>query len=283
MFLHGFVFCYICSQGNPFKVSEPARQSIVDSVVAELAAEFVRGPPSPVTGPMTRTRRSCIQRGTRDRLFGQYFAMEPGSKIVKGRFGKSLLEPKVAKLYREFDPHIYRMPSIMLVDREVVIGGRRWVVRNSSLGPDMGLGVFACEDIDVPSHLGAEMQYAPALFPYCGTVYTSRHWRTLVRANPSWKVYQLDMDCWPGSHKMDEHSRTIDGDPVRSANLAGYINSSWNTRPPRRANVEWVTVEGSPGPPFDGRHVDDHVMTVAILPIRAGDEILCEYQWSPMQ
>lgn len=88
------------------------------------------------------------------------------------------------------------------------------------------------------------------------------------------------MDQWPGSHKRKEHSRTIDGDPVRYPNIAGYINSTQGTKPKRSPNVEWVTVSGTPPEPFNGKQVDDHIMTVAVKHIRAGDELLCDYDWT---
>ncbi len=74
----------------------------------------------------------------------------------------------------------------------------------------------------------------------------------------------------------------IDGDPVRYPNIAGYINSSRGIQPQRIPNVEWNLVDGSPPFPFHGKTVDDHVMTVAISPIRAGDELLCAYEWDPI-
>jgi SET domain len=165
------------------------------------------------------------------------------------------------------------------VEEEVVIGGRCWIVKDSTLGVGIGYGLFACEDIDVPANLGQDMQYAPALFPYAGPVYSARAWKILLSQAPTWKVYQLDMDRWPGSHKRIEHTRTIDSDPIRYPNIAGYINSTQGTKPKRSPNVEWVTVAGSPPPPFYSKEVDDHIMTVAIRPIKAGEEFFCDYEW----
>jgi hypothetical protein len=44
--------------------------------------------------------------------------------------------------------------------------------------------------------------------------------------------------------------RVIDGDPIRSGNIVGFINSTVGTHPKRRANCEWVFVEGPPLAPY---------------------------------
>jgi hypothetical protein len=167
---------------------------------------------------------------------------------VEGRMGRSLLKGKAIEVFRTWSPSIFNLPDTIPIEEEISIGGRRWIVKASSLGPNMGYGLFACENIPVPANLGQDMQYAPALFPYAGPVYIARHWRVLLRQNPAWRMYQLDMDKWPGSHKRNEHTRTIDGDPVRYPNIAGYINSTQGTKPQRIPNVEWVTVAGTPPP-----------------------------------
>lgn len=200
---------------------------------------------------------------------------------VDGRLGKALVTGKAAEVLKTWSPSVFCFPPMIPIKEEIVIGGRRWIVKDTTLGMGLGYGLFACEAIDVPHNLGSDMQYAPALFPYAGPVYTSKAWKLLVHQHPSWRVYQLDMDCWPGSHKKKEHTRTIDGDPVRFPNVAGYINSTKGTKPKKIPNVEWVTVGGTPPPPFNGKCVDDHIMTVAIRPIRAGEELFCDYDWTP--
>ena len=134
----------------------------------------------------------------------------------------------------------------------------------------------------MPANLGQDMQYAPSFFPYAGPVYIARHWRVLVLQNLAWRMYQLDMDAWPGSHKRNEHSRTIDGDLVWYPNIAGYINNTHGTKPQRILNVKWVTVVETPPSQFNGKQMDDHMMTVVIQHIAVDDEIFCDYFWSPI-
>ncbi len=236
-----------------------------------------------VPPPQTKTPRKKRSLRPRPEPRGFLRREDDGDCVeVEGRLGKSFLTGKAIEVYRTWNPSIFNFPPTIPVEEEIIIGGRRWIVKPSTLGPNMGYGLFACEDIDVPANLGRDMQYAPALFPYVGPIYIARHWKVLVKQNPSWKVYQIDLDGWPGCHKRREHSRVIDGDPVRYPNIAGYINSSRGIQPQRIPNVEWNLVDGSPPFPFHGKTVDDHVMTVAISPIRAGDELLCAYEWDPI-
>ena len=40
-----------------------------------------------------------------------------------------------------------------------------------------------------------------------------------------------------------------------------------------------VIDRSSPPPAFNGKHVNDHIMTVAIQDVAVGDEIFCDYAW----
>lgn len=226
------------------------------------------------TGPRTRSN-------TVPRQYRHSSDDKGGTSIeVPGRLGTSLLTGKAAKVYREFDPTIFSFPHEIPVNQEVEIWGRRWIVKETSLGLGCGLGVYACEDIHVDTPL-AKDQDGPHLFPYIGPVYLRRHWKSLLAEQPSWSVYQLDMDTFPGSMSKPYHTRVIDGDPVRCGNIAGYINSIKSTKPKKRPNVEWIQIDGPPPPPYCTKHMDDHIMTVAIRSIAAGEELFCDYAWDP--
>jgi hypothetical protein len=236
-------------------MSEKVQQSVVASVLTQLTAELRKEneelararPPSDNHRGKKKTR--SLRPRPEPRPY--FYSIDDGDCVeVESRLGRSLLQGKAAKVFRHWSPSIFNLPHAIPVEEEISIGGRRWIVKASTLGTDMGYGVFACEDIPVPANLGQDMQYAPTLFPYAGPVYIARHWRVLVRQNPTWRVYQLDMDKWPGIHKRHEHSRTIDGDPVRYPNIAGYINSTQGLKPHMSPNVEWVTVAGTPPPPI---------------------------------
>ncbi len=263
-------------------MSKEVQQSVIDSVMAHLSTQLRAHNENLIHVSPHRSKEQRPKRALGERpetLPSLRPTNEDGSVEVDGRLGKSILKGKAIEVFRTWNSSIYNLPRTIPVEEEVVVGGRRWIVKASTLGVDIGYGLFACEDIDTPAFLGSELQYVPALFPCAGPVYVARHWRVLVRQNPSWQVYQLDLDKWPGSHKRKEHTRTIDGDPVRYPNIAGYINSTQGAPFTVKPNVEWVTVAGSPHPPFNGKSVDDHVMTVGIRPIRAGEELFCDYPW----
>ena len=106
-----------------------------------------------------------------------------------------------------------------------------------------------------------------------------RAWKTLIAQHPSWKVYHLDMDTFLESMSRPYHTRVIDGDPIRSSNLAGYVNSIQGSKPKKRANIEWIQIGGPPSSMYCSSHMDGHIMIVAIRSIRAGEELFCDYSW----
>jgi hypothetical protein len=107
---------------------------------------------------------------------------------VDGRLGVSHIRGKAIQVLKIWKGWVYNLPDTIPVEEEVVVGGRRWIVKDSTLGVGIGYGLFACEDIDVPNHLGHDMQYAPALFPYAGPIYSTRAWKLLLSQAPTWKV-----------------------------------------------------------------------------------------------
>ncbi|KAL3684834.1 hypothetical protein R1sor_002856 [Riccia sorocarpa] len=104
-------------------------------------------------------------------------------------------------------------------------------------------------------------------------------WQHLLHTHRSgFRTYVLDVDARPGCDLPRSERRYIDGDPARSPNLAGYINSTVGTQPPRRPNVEWEHVGGPPNE-FGAQDLEFYIATVAIRPIIAGDELFCQYMW----
>jgi hypothetical protein len=196
---------------------------------------------------------------------------------VPGRLGASFLTGRAAEVYKDFDPAIFCLPPAIPLNEEFVVWDRKWIVKPSSLGPNLGYGLFALEDIVVPHPCRPFKDDVP-LFPYCGAVYKRRAWNSIVSQHPSWSTYQLDLDSDENERMVrPAHRRVVDGDPVRCGNMAGYINSTEGLKPARKPNVEWQQFPGPPPPPYYTKHMDDHVVMVAIRTIRAGEEILCAY------
>ncbi|KAL3686449.1 hypothetical protein R1sor_009023 [Riccia sorocarpa] len=188
------------------------------------------------------------------------------------------LRGEAARIYRQFDPASLEVPPSIPIKEEVSVWGRRWIVRQSTLGRSAGLGLFACEDISFDS--AAPEETRPSLFPYAGSVYSHDEWLVLVAAHQAgFRTYLLDVDSWRGLSMPREEYRYVDGDPARCSNLAGYINSVVGTRrPTREPNVMWVLIEDPPAS-YGRRDLEFHVATVPTRPIHAGDELLCHYPW----
>ncbi|KAL3687019.1 hypothetical protein R1sor_013328 [Riccia sorocarpa] len=131
-----------------------------------------------------------------------------------------------------------------------------------------------------PPHTRPPEETRPTLLPYAGSVYNHDEWLVLVAAHQTgFMTYLLDVDSWRGASMPREEYRYIDGDPARSSNLAGYINSVVGTRIPHMdPNVEWVLIEDPPAE-YGRRDLEFHIATVPTRPIRAGDELLCHYPW----
>jgi hypothetical protein len=58
------------------------------------------------------------------------------------------------------------------------------------------------------------------------------------------------MDTFAGSIRRHSDGRVIDGNPIHFGNIVGFINSMVGTQLKRRANCEWVFVEGPPPAPY---------------------------------
>ncbi|KAL3676151.1 hypothetical protein R1sor_026099 [Riccia sorocarpa] len=130
------------------------------------------------------------------------------SRVVLGGI---LLTGHAAAVLSYFDPRTLEVPSHIPIDEEITIWGRRWIVKNNTLGTRAGLGVFACEDIYINSN------ERPVLFPYIGPVYRRSDWQHLLHTHRSgFRTYVLDVDARPGCDLPRSERRYIDGDPARS-------------------------------------------------------------------
>ncbi|KAL3692889.1 hypothetical protein R1sor_006540 [Riccia sorocarpa] len=197
--------------------------------------------PPPMTPPRTRRGR----RGSQSLAADDSLVLHIPSRVVRRGIR---LRGEAARIYREFVPASLEVPPSIPIGEEVSVWGRRWIVRQSTLGRYAGHGLFACEDILFDS--AAPEETRPSLFPYVGSVYNHDEWLVLLGAHPT--------GC---------------------LNLAGYINSVIGTRhPQRQPNVMWVLIE-DPLASYGMRDLEFHVATVPTRPIQAGEELLCDYPW----
>ncbi len=160
-----------------------------------------------------------------------------------------------------------------------MVWGRRWIVKTCTLGERHGYGVYACEDIIVEDSTSCRRE-GPTLFPYGGLIYKRRHWNKILAQHLEWKTFVLEMDTFVGSTRRHSDGRVIDGDPIRSGNIAGFINGTVRTLPKRRANCEWVFVEGPPPAPYGQTYHEDHCLVIATRTIRSRDELFTHYEWN---
>lgn len=226
--------------------------------------------PSPERAPEPSRRQTrLMSSGGQRRVITIHDTIE-----IPSRRGPVSITGRAAITFHECNSLLYGVPASIPVGEIVEVWGRRWIVRESSI-PGSGMGVFAMDRIEVPE--GTTFAHYPQLFPYVGAVYKYAQYRVMRRGVPFFKEYILEsgkvMNLPP--HRR----RYIDGDPTRSGNIAGYIQSSVGN--PRdiesRPNAEWHYVDGG-HPWFQPRwNKDFHIMTVATTTIESGDEIFISY------
>jgi hypothetical protein len=187
--------------------------------------------------------------------------------------------------WKEFNPIRWDVPDEIPIGEDVVIWGRRWYLGPSQIHESCGLGLFARQDILLPSVV--RLKDRERLLPYCGVVYDWNTWQSLTKASPTFAHYGVSADSYPGrpANLPRSAQRMVDGDPVRCSNIVGYINSSavpkqlyGLVRHRLVANVEFHYVTGPPplAPPTTNPRAFDLVV-YAICTIHAGDELLCPY------
>ena len=227
---------------------------------------------------------------------GEYSDDDP--ICIPSRWGPVTMRYRVAfKHMKEFHPNKWRVPRQIPIGESVNVWDRPWIVRRSTIHPWAGLGVFSLSHIPMSHHPTKEEKEEKRLFPYCGAYYIWGSWSAITKEAPSFARYSLSVDGYPSDEEsamMPSRStkrvprlprgemRFIDGDPVRSANIAGYINSVAipnrlrGVVPRREPNVEWVLCDGAPVGCSE-KDIPFHILTVPIRTIRPGDEILASY------
>ncbi|KAH9566052.1 hypothetical protein CY35_04G110300 [Sphagnum magellanicum] len=199
--------------------------------------------------------------------------------IVEGIWGMCELTGKCANIIQSWNLAILGLLDSLPYDEEVMVWGRRWIVKTSTLGERHGYGIYACEDIIVED-LASCRKEGLTLFRYGGPIYKRRHWNKILTQHPEWKTFAFEMDTFAGSTRRHSDGRVIDGDPIRSGNIAGFINSTMGTQPKHRANCEWVFVEGPPPAPYGQTYHEDHYLVITTRTIRSGDELFTHYGWN---
>lgn len=196
--------------------------------------------------------------------------------VVDGRWGTCEFTGRCASIIKDWDPSLLGLPTEIIFDEEMEVWGRRWIIKTSTLGERHGYGLFACESIFVDPN----MTEGPSLFPFGGPLYKKRHWTMILKQHPEWQTYALELDAHALSVRRQSETRTIDGDPIRNGNIAGFINSTVGTRPKQKGNCEWVTYDGPAPAPYGQRYHEDYVLVLATRTIEAGDELFTHYIWS---
>ena len=82
----------------------------------------------------------------------------------------------------------YAQPNI-----PIEMWGRTYVIQTSRIFPEMGLGVFACEDIVVPEFQTRFKRWPVDLFPFMGPYYDPSSWRVLSRQCGSFGRYGMHL------------------------------------------------------------------------------------------
>jgi len=74
---------------------------------------------------------------------------------------------KCANIIQSWNPAILRLLDSLPYDEEVMVWGRRWIVKTSTLGEKHGYGVYVCEDIIVEDSASCH-RAGPTLFLMVG-------------------------------------------------------------------------------------------------------------------
>jgi len=194
--------------------------------------------------------------------------------LLEGRMFARTLRGTALTCVKAPVPHIYGLPSKIPTNGcPILVWGRTWVVKESTLAPNIGLGLYATTNIIVPT--GCHKSQLPELFPYAGPRYKRGNWLTLARQCPTYKAYGMKLDITPPFYMLDGYLK-------RTGNLAGYINSLFGIEPQIQPNIEWVESINKPKHPRMKGKCHSYVMTYATQTIHARDELLASYNpWKP--
>ncbi|KAL3701943.1 hypothetical protein R1sor_019965 [Riccia sorocarpa] len=210
----------------------------------------------PMTGRVTRLHSSDLRPPW----------VSVGDTIqIPSRHGPLSITRKAATTYRSCNCMYWGVHANISIREVVTVWGRRWIVKESTI-PNTGLGLFAVDGVVVEPN--THYDNYPQLFRYVGAVYKHKEYKLMLQHMPSLIDYILDTSQKvPGGAQK---RRYIDGDPVRTGNIAGYIQSSLGTN--IGSNAEWHYVDG--GHMWFHRRWNKgfHIMTVASRTIEPGEE-----------
>ncbi|KAL3693682.1 hypothetical protein R1sor_007333 [Riccia sorocarpa] len=151
---------------------------------------------------------------------------------IPSRRGPLSISGDAVVTYRSCNNTYWGVPASIPVREVVTVWGRRWIVKESTI-PSTGLGIFALERVVVQPDTHPD-DY-PQLFPYVGSVYKRKQYKIMLRHVPHFIDDILDTS--PNVPEVPQKRRYIDDDPVRTGNIAGYIQSSLGTN--MIPNAEW--------------------------------------------
>jgi hypothetical protein len=215
-------------------------------------------------GAIVSTRPRSLGRRPRAHPLECAFLHSSYSRVPRPLRGNAL------HVVKDSYPHLVGFPDQPPIGEPFFAWERPWIIRESTLGAGVGLGLFVLVDVHVDACCPPDDR--PELLPFYGPKYSALAWRILSRQCPTYSRYGISL-------KGDPRFTQMDGYPPRTGNISGYINS---TRRLRRQgfypNAEWVEHVHTQHPRMDVR-CTHYIMTHATRTIRAGDEILVDYDW----
>ncbi len=97
--------------------------------------------------------RPCVP-SVRQRSKAQRPSEGHARTIVEGRWGMCEFTGKCANIIQSWNPVVLGLLDSLPYDEEVVVWGRRWIVKTFTLGERHGYGVYACEGLSIREDIG---------------------------------------------------------------------------------------------------------------------------------
>jgi hypothetical protein len=156
------------------------------------------------------------------------------SPLSKIGAGNATVSNHMQSLLRGYNPRHYGYCNPVPINVEFICWNKKWIVKQSTLGKDAGLGLFAAQDIVVRRRSRKKVARV-LLLPYSGPVYRRPDWSLIAHEWP----HMGDHTMCANSHSVSHYTlwQYIDGTPSYTWCVAGYINSGINH--PETVNVDW--------------------------------------------
>jgi hypothetical protein len=161
------------------------------------------------------TRRRSLGRRPRAQPLDCAFLDSSYSRVPRPLRGNAL------HVVKDAYPHLVGIPDQAPVGEPFIAWDRPWIIRESTLGASVGLGLFILVDVHVDP--GCPQDDLPELLPFYGPKYSALAWRILSRQCPTYSRYGIAL-------KGDPRFTQMDGFPARIGNISGYINSTRRLR-----------------------------------------------------